>query len=152
MLLMWVGVPSNQWPILLHKQSYLLRRYISCRSRTWSSFSKCSERSTLTELGYPQPTTTIFVDNTVAEGLATDTINAKRSKSMDVSFFWLRDRIKKLQFFIRHIKGKWNIISDFFRKPLPKDKFEQFSHSICCDQSRSQHGTNASEAEHYHYG
>ncbi len=83
-------------------------------------------RNTLTELGYPQPTATIFVDNTVAEGLATDTINAKRSKSTDVRFFWLRDRIKKLQCFIRHIKGKWNI-SDFFTKPLPKDKFEQFS-------------------------
>jgi hypothetical protein len=83
-------------------------------------------RNTLTELGYPQPTTTIFVDDTVAEGLATDTINAKRSTSMDVCFFWLRDRIKKLQFFIRHIKGKWNI-SDFFTKPLPRDKFEQFS-------------------------
>ena len=83
-------------------------------------------RNRLAELGYPQPTTTILVDNTVAEGLATDTINAKRSKSMDVRFFWLRDRIKKLQFFIRHIKGKWNI-SNFFTKPLPKDKFEQFS-------------------------
>jgi hypothetical protein len=67
------------------------------------------------------------VDDTAAEGLATDTINAKRSKSMDVRFFWLRDRIQKWRFFIRHIKGKWNIISDFFTKPLPKDKFEQFS-------------------------
>jgi hypothetical protein len=45
---------------------------------------------------------------------------------MDVRFFWLRDRIKKLQFFIRHIKGRWNI-SGFFTKPLPKNKFEQFS-------------------------
>jgi hypothetical protein len=70
-------------------------------------------RNTLAELGYPQPTTHILVDNTVAEGLATDTINVKRSKSMDVRFFWLRDRIQKLQFFIRHIKGRWNI-SDFF--------------------------------------
>jgi hypothetical protein len=68
----------------------------------------------------------------VAEGLATDTINAKRSKSMDVRFFWLRDRIQKSQFFIRHIKGKWNT-SDFFTKPLPKDKFEQFSPCIATE-------------------
>ena len=34
-------------------------------------------RNTLIELGYPQQPTTIFVDNTVAEGLATNTINAK---------------------------------------------------------------------------
>ncbi len=83
-------------------------------------------RNTLTELGYSQRATSILVDNTVAEGLATDTINAKRSKSMDIQFFWLRDKIQKSQFFIRHIKGKWNI-SDFFTTPLPKDKFEQFS-------------------------
>jgi hypothetical protein len=57
-------------------------------------------------LGYLQQPTSILVDNTVAEGLATDTINVnvKRSKSMDVRVFWLRDRIQKSQFFIRHIK------------------------------------------------
>jgi hypothetical protein len=82
-------------------------------------------RNALVELGYPQCPTTISVDNTVAEGLATDTINAKRSKSMDVRFFWIRDRVKRLEFFMKHIKGKWNI-SDFFTKPLPRDKFEQF--------------------------
>jgi hypothetical protein len=83
-------------------------------------------RNTLIELGYPQQPTPLLVDNTVAEGLATNTVNAKRSKSMDVRFFWLRDRVKKMQFSIRHLAGRWNI-SDFFTKPLPKDKFEQFS-------------------------
>jgi hypothetical protein len=82
-------------------------------------------RNTLTELGYPQQPTIISVDNTVAEGLASDTINAKRSKSMDVRFFWLRDRVKKFQFAMKHLPGRWNI-SDFFTKPLPRDKFEQF--------------------------
>ena len=79
----------------------------------------------LVELGYPQQPTTISVDNTVALGLAADTINAKRSKSMDVRFFWLRDRVRQLQFSMQHLRGRWNI-SDFFTKPLPRDKFEQF--------------------------
>jgi hypothetical protein len=83
-------------------------------------------RNTLIELGYPQQPTTILVDNTVAEGLASDTINAKRSKSMDVRFFWLRDRIQKAQFYMQHLKGRWNI-SDFFTKALPKEKFQQFT-------------------------
>jgi hypothetical protein len=83
-------------------------------------------RNTLTELGYRQQPTPILVDNTVAEGLANDTINAKRSKSMDVRFFWLRDRVKKAHFQITHRMGRWNI-SDFFTKPLPKNKFEQFT-------------------------
>ena len=77
-------------------------------------------RNTLIELGYPQQPTPILVDNTVAEGLASDTINAKRSKSMDVRFFWLRDRVKKAQFYMQHLKGKYNI-ADFFTK------FEQFT-------------------------
>jgi hypothetical protein len=83
-------------------------------------------RNTLIELGYPQEPTTILVDNTVAEGLANDTVNAKRSKSMDVRFFWLRDRVKKMQFTIKHLPGCWNI-SDFFTKALPKEKFSQFT-------------------------
>ena len=86
-------------------------------------------RNTLQELGYPQRPTVIMIDNTVAEGLAADTINAKRSKSMDVRFFWLRDRIKKGQFAVRHLAGKWNI-SDFFTKSLQKDKFKQFYYYI----------------------
>jgi hypothetical protein len=83
-------------------------------------------RNTLVELGYPQQPTPILVDNTVAEGLANATINAKRSKSMDMRFFWLRDRVKRMQFLMKHIAGRWNI-ADFFTKPLPKEKFEQFT-------------------------
>jgi hypothetical protein len=37
-------------------------------------------RNTLHELGYPQTPTTIMIDNTVAEGLAADTINADSAK------------------------------------------------------------------------
>ncbi len=50
--------------------------------------------NTLHEIGYPQNPTTIMIDNTIAEGLAAYMINARRSKSMDVRFFWLRDRIQ----------------------------------------------------------
>ena len=82
-------------------------------------------RTTLAELGYPQGPTTLLLDNTVAIGLACDTVNAKRSKSMDMRFFWLRDRVRQGHFRIKHLPGIWNI-ADFFTKPLPKIKFEQF--------------------------
>jgi hypothetical protein len=52
-------------------------------------------RTTLAELGYPQGPTTLLLDNTVAIGLACDTVNAKRSKSMDMRFFWLRDHVRQ---------------------------------------------------------
>jgi hypothetical protein len=92
-------------------------------------------RNTLQELGYPQLPTVIMIDNTVAEGLAADTINANRSKSMDVRFFWLRDRIKKGQFAVRHLARKWNI-SNFFTNSLPKDRFKQFYYYIVVNLDR----------------
>jgi hypothetical protein len=65
----------------------------------------------------------------LAEGLAADTINAKRSKSMDAHFFWLRDRIKKGQFKVQHLAGRWNI-AEFFTKSLPREKFSQFARYV----------------------
>jgi hypothetical protein len=69
------------------------------------------------------------MDNSVALGLASDTINAKRSKSVDMRFFWLIDRVKQGQFVVQHIAGCWNI-ADHFTKALPKQKFLQFLHFL----------------------
>jgi hypothetical protein len=82
-------------------------------------------RRTLHDLGYPQPATLLRIDNTVAIQLANATINAKRSKAMDMRFFWIVDRIRQGQFKTLHIPGVWNL-ADFFTKPLPKNKFYQF--------------------------
>ena len=82
-------------------------------------------RRTLHELGYPQPTTLLRMDNTVAISLTEGTINPKRSKAMDMRFFWLADRVSQKQFRVEHIPGIWNI-ADHFTKPLPKTKFFQF--------------------------
>ncbi len=65
------------------------------------------------------------MDNTVAIGLAKGTINAKRSKAMDMRFFWIVNRIKQKKYQVAHISGMWNL-SDHFSKPLPKHKFYQF--------------------------
>jgi hypothetical protein len=67
------------------------------------------------------------MDKTVAIGLAQGTINAKRSKAMDMRFFWIVDRIKQKQFIVEHIPGigMWNL-ADHFTKPLPKHKSYQF--------------------------
>jgi hypothetical protein len=98
-------------------------------------------RNTLHELGYPQTPTTIMIDNTVAEGLAANTINARRSKSMDVRFFWLRDRIRKGQFAVKHLAGRWNI-ADFFTKSLPKEKFDQFHPYVVVNLDTQPHVQN----------
>jgi hypothetical protein len=84
-----------------------------------------SHRRIASDLGYPQPATVLRLDNTVAIGIASGSMNAKRSKSMDMRFFWLVDRVQQGQFIVSHVPGIWNI-ADHFTKPLPKAKFYQF--------------------------
>jgi hypothetical protein len=79
-------------------------------------------RRIASDLGYPQRATALRMDNTVAIGIASGTMNAKRSKSMDMRFFWLVDRVEQGQFVVSHVPGIWNI-ADHFTKPLPKAKF-----------------------------
>jgi hypothetical protein len=77
-------------------------------------------RRTLHDLGYHQPPTLLRMDNSVAVSIANATINAKRSKTMDMRFFWLTDRVKQGQLTVDHIAGIWNI-ADHFTKALCQD-------------------------------
>jgi hypothetical protein len=75
-------------------------------------------RNIAVALGHAQPATPILCDNEFAIGLANDTIKQKKSKSIDMRFHWLRDRIRQGQFTITHLKGTLNL-ADFFTKTLP---------------------------------
>ena len=50
-------------------------------------------RTTLIEMGWPQGPTPIQVDNSTAVGIATKAIRQKKSKAMDMRFYWINDRI-----------------------------------------------------------
>ena len=76
------------------------------------------ERRALTSLGYPQPPTTIYCDNECAVGLADETVRAKKSKSIDMRFDWIRDRVKQCQLIVTFLPGVLNL-ADFFTKSLP---------------------------------
>ena len=47
-------------------------------------------RTTLAELGHPQPPTPVLVDNSTAVGLANDTVTQRRSRAIDMRFYWVR--------------------------------------------------------------
>ena len=76
------------------------------------------ERLTLFNLGYPQPPTLILTDNKCAVGLANRAVTLKMSKSIDMRFHWVRDRVSQSQFLVGHIPGTLNL-ADFFTKALP---------------------------------
>ena len=75
-------------------------------------------RVVLEALRHPQAATELWTDNECAEGLANDTLKIKRSKSIDMRFHWVRDRIKQGQFIVKWQKGEDNL-ADFFTKALP---------------------------------
>jgi hypothetical protein len=76
------------------------------------------ERITLEELGHPQGPTPMATDNGTASGIANDSIKQKRSKAMDMRFYWIRDRVRQGQFLIYWRKGSTNR-GDYFTKHHP---------------------------------
>ena len=47
-------------------------------------------RTTLEELGHLQPPTPVLVDKSTAVGLANDTVTQRRSRAIDMRFYWVR--------------------------------------------------------------
>jgi hypothetical protein len=78
----------------------------------------CPLRTTLEELGHPQPATIIVTDNACAKGIADDTVKQKRSKAIDMRFYWIRDRVDQKQFTILWKRGTENL-ADYFTKHHP---------------------------------
>jgi hypothetical protein len=58
--------------------------------------------------------------------LANQTITPSLSKSIDMRFHWLQDRIQRKQFRVGHVAGRDNI-ADFFTKTLPRIEHQQFA-------------------------
>ena len=90
------------------------------------------ERRILTNMGHPQPPTTIFCDNEVAIGLANNTVTPKMSKSLDMRFHWLQDRVRQGQFRIVFVPGLQNL-ADFFTKALPVSRHQSLAPFIAFD-------------------
>jgi hypothetical protein len=78
----------------------------------------CPIRQTLIFLGHPQPPTPIRTDNKCAEGILNGTIKQRRSKAIDMRFYWLQDRVKQGQYQIVWGPGK-NNHGDYFSKHFP---------------------------------
>ena len=81
-------------------------------------------RTTLEELGHPQPPTPVQTDNSTASGIVNDTIKQQRSRAIDMRFYWVRDRIKQGQFVVYWAPGKWNL-ADYFTKHHPPAHHQQ---------------------------
>jgi hypothetical protein len=81
-------------------------------------------RNCLTEMGHPQPATPLKTDNMTAKGIIAGTIKQKRSKAMDMRFYWLKDRYDQGQFDIHWEPGKHNL-ADYHTKHHPASHHRQ---------------------------
>jgi hypothetical protein len=62
-------------------------------------------RNVAVAIGHAQLPTPILCDIEFTIGLATESIKQKKSKSIDMRFHWLRDRIRQAQFTITCLAG-----------------------------------------------
>ena len=75
----------------------------------------CMLRNTLNDLGHPQPQTPVQTDNACAVGIANETVKQKRSKAIDMRYYWVRDRVRAKQFMVYWRRGAEND-ADYFTK------------------------------------
>jgi hypothetical protein len=85
-------------------------------------------RIALTEMGHPQSATPIECDNTTAVGILNDSIRQRRSKAMDMRFYWIKDRQNQGQFQLYWRPGTTSR-SDYFTK-----HHSPAHHRIMCHQ------------------
>lgn len=67
-------------------------------------------------MGHPQPAAQMNTDNQTATGILNGTIKQKRSKTIDMRFYWLKDRQDQGQFDIQWVPGKHNL-ADYYYIP-----------------------------------
>jgi hypothetical protein len=76
-------------------------------------------RQILAELGRPQTQLTpMTVDNSTTDGLANRRTKIKRSKAIDMRFYWVQDRVEQGQIEVRWASSKTNH-GDYFTKHHP---------------------------------
>ena len=131
--------PALNGPI--HCVSKILKNVVSsaAEAEIAATFENCKEavmiRTTLQELGHPQPPTPVQVDNTTAHGFANDTIKIKRTKAIDMRYHWVVDRRKQGQFSI-FLKPAGENLADYYTKHHPPTHHRHMRQIILNDQER----------------
>jgi hypothetical protein len=75
-------------------------------------------RTTLIDTGYPQPPIPLQPDNSTAAGISNSTVKQRRSKAIDMRFYWIRDGVNQGQFLVHWKRGATNQ-ADYFTKHRP---------------------------------
>jgi hypothetical protein len=115
----------------LHCPTHIIKHVASSAAdaEIGATFINCKEalpiRTTLAELGYPQPPTSVTLDNTTAVGFTNGTIKRNRTKAIDMRYYWLLDREAQQQFKFRWQPAHLNRADYPSKHHPPKHHIEQ---------------------------
>ena len=65
-------------------------------------------------------------DNSTADGIMNVTVKQRRSKAIDMRFYWLRDRVSQKMFNVHWAPGKVNL-AEYYTKHHPVEHVKQIS-------------------------
>ena len=111
--------PPTNGPV--HVNSIIMQHVMSSAAEAefGALFHNCKDaemlRTVLIAMGHPQPATPVQTDNACANGIANDTVKQKRSRAMDMRFYWVRDRVRQNHFYIFWAPGDTNL-ADYYTK------------------------------------
>ena len=109
----------------IHTLSHIMRNVMSsaAEAEIGAVFTNAQAalpiRQALLDMGHPQPPSPIRTDNKTAQGFLNETIKAKRTKAIDMRFYWTIDRIHQKQFTISWCPGTENSLADYHTKHHP---------------------------------
>jgi hypothetical protein len=92
----------------------------------------------LKEMGHPKPATPMQTDNTTVHGILRGTCKQQRSKTIDMRFYWVRDRAQQGQFDIGWGPSAQNL-GDYFTKHHPLHTIGELE--VCTYTVKTHHST-----------
>jgi hypothetical protein len=105
--------PLSNFPLLCH--TTVLKHVVSsiAEAEFGALFVNAKEgtvtRTKLAEMDHNQDATDLKTDNTTADGIINNTVQQKRSKAIDMRFYWVKDRVEQGQFNVGWVPGDTNM-------------------------------------------
>ena len=80
-----------------------------CGALSYNARELESLRKALIYMVHPQQATEIITDNSTADGIMRGTIKQKRTKSIDIRFYWVLDWVEQKHFEVKWKPGHMNL-------------------------------------------
>eukprot|EP00957_Ditylum_brightwellii_P197593 15053736-Ditylum_brightwellii.AAC.1 len=92
------NVPTNR---AIHNECSTIRNVmgLAAEAEVGGLYANCQRgeefRTAFTEMGHPQPATIVITDNSTVNGIVNGRVKQRRTRAMDMRFYWIKDRIKQ---------------------------------------------------------